>query len=64
MNGNIYWEAKAVCKDGAEIERLFAYNDRRNDDEQQYDIECWLLDRANELHGGATWFSVNIVIDD
>lgn len=64
MNGNLYWEAKAECADGATIERLFAYNEYEDDDEQQYDIECWLINRANDLHGGVIWYSVTCVVDD
>ena len=51
------WEARAEYADGTTVERLFEYNDRRSDNDQQYELECWLIER----HPGCTWYSVNYV---
>ena len=53
----MYWEARAEYADGTKIERNFAYDERRNDSDQQYDIEAWLIER----HADCTYYSVNIV---
>ncbi len=53
----MYWEARAEYADGTEIERNFAYDERRSDGDQQYDIEAWLIER----HEDCTYYSVNIV---
>lgn len=50
------WEARADYADGTTVERLFADNGR-SDSDQQYAIECWLLER----HPDCTWYSVNYV---
>lgn len=49
------WEARAKYADGTTVERLFNYSPYADDNEQQYAIECWLLDR----HPDCTWYSVN-----
>lgn len=53
------WEARAEYADGTSIERLFDYDDCRSDAEQQYDIECWLIERKP----GCTWYSVNFIYE-
>ncbi len=49
------WEARAEYEDGTSIERYFEPNDNITENEDQYGIECWLL----EEHPGCTWYSVN-----
>lgn len=49
------WEAVAEYKDGFKIRRLFEASNAMTDNEQQYFLECWLLD----VHEGCTWYSVN-----
>ena len=49
------WEARAKYADGSEIEQFFCEDPDKNENEQQYDIECWLLER----YPGCTWYSVN-----
>ena len=56
----MYWNARAEYEDGSSIERNFDYNDRESDNDQQYDIECWLIERKP----GCTWYSVGIVYDE
>lgn len=53
------WEARAEYADGTTVERLFAYSESTADGEQQYAIECWLLER----HPDCTWYSVNYIAD-
>lgn len=53
----MYWEARAEYADGTNVDRFFEYDDRRNDNDQQYDIECWLIER----HPDCIWYSVDIV---
>lgn len=48
------WEARAEYADGSRLERLFADNGQ-SDNEQQYDIECWLIAQKP----GCIWYSVN-----
>ena len=55
----MYWEARAEYADGTTVEKNFSYNDRRDDNDQQYDIECWLVER----HPNITWMSENIVYE-
>ncbi|MBQ1291367.1 MAG: hypothetical protein IIY28_08475 [Lachnospiraceae bacterium] len=51
------WEARAEYEDGTWIDQYFDYNDRKSDADQQYEIECWLLER----HPKCTWYSVDYV---
>lgn len=53
------WECKAEYADGTTVERLIDYNagSIREDNQTQYDLECWLLSR----HPDCTWYSVNYV---
>lgn len=53
------WEARAEYADGTTINRLFAYDERKNENEQQYEIECLLLERNKNC----TWYSVNYISD-
>ena len=41
------WEAKAEYADGTTVERTFDYisGSIRQDNQAQYDIECWLIER-------------------
>ena len=55
-----YWKAKARYADGSTVERYFDYNDKKSESEQQYSIECWLIER----HPECVWYSVDIVEDD
>ena len=50
------WEARAEYTDGRYIERWFDEDPYKSDNEQQYDLECWLLDQ-----GEPSWFSVTWV---
>lgn len=49
------WEARAEYEDGTIVERYFEPNERYTENEDQYNIECWLLER----HENCTWYSVN-----
>lgn len=51
------WEARAEYADGTTVERYFEYDEYRNENEQQYDIECWLIER----HPNCTWYSVSYI---
>lgn len=51
------WEARAEYADGTTVEKLFEYNDRISDNEQQYNIECWLL----EYRPNCIWYSVSYI---
>ena len=55
------WEARAEYADGTSVERLFEYHGGsiREENQEQYDIECWLIER----HPDCTWYSVNYVED-
>lgn len=48
------WEASAEYSDGTSVCRLFEYREDKDEAEQQYDLECWLIER----HEGCTWYSV------
>lgn len=50
------WEARAEYEDGSTVLRYFSDNGKP-DAEQEYDLECWLLER----HKGCVWYSVNWV---
>lgn len=54
------WEAVAEYSDGTSVRRLFQYSATVNENQQQYDIECWLLDR----HPGCTFYSVNYIEEE
>ena len=51
------WEARATYDDGFEIDKLFSEAINIDEDEQQYLIECWLM----EAHEGINWYSVDYV---
>lgn len=55
--GRKMWEAVAEYADGSTVRRLFEYNERRSEAEQQYEIECWLIEREKEC----VWYSVNYI---
>ena len=56
-----YWEAKAKYEDGSEVCYEFYYSADEKECEQQYLIECWLLERYKSP---AVWYSVNYVSDE
>lgn len=49
------WEARAEYADGTSVERLFESNPYKNDNDEQQELEEWLIDR----HPECTWYSVN-----
>ena len=51
------WEARAEYADGSTVERYFSERPGIEEAEQQYLLECWLLDR----HPDCTWYSVNYI---
>ena len=51
------WEARAEYADGTEVSKLFLYSEYRAEADQQYDLECWLL----EHHPDCTWYSVDYI---
>ena len=53
------WEARAEYKDGTSVERYFETSESLSENEDQYMIECWLLER----HPGCTWYPVSWVND-
>lgn len=59
-----YWEARAEYADGSEVCKHIPYisGSIRQDNQEQYDIECALIERGND-HGGCTWYSVTYVED-
>lgn len=54
------WEARAEYEDGTTIERLFCDNPSMSDEDRQYQLECWLVER----HPGCVWYSVNWLQED
>lgn len=54
------WVARAKYADGSEIEETFSYNANGNyakECDEQYEIECWLLER--ETDSPCIWYSVD-----
>ena len=54
------WVARAKYADGSEIEKCFRYNANGNyarECAEQYEIECWLLERETE--SPCIWYSVD-----
>ena len=54
------WIARAKYADGSEIEKRFPYTADGNyarEREEQYEIECWLLER--ETGSPCVWYSVD-----
>jgi len=54
------WIARAKYADGSEIEKRFPYTADGNyarECEEQYEIECWLLER--ETDSPCVWYSVD-----
>lgn len=49
------WEARAEYADETSCELYFERNERYTENEDQYNIECILIER----HPGCTWYSVN-----
>lgn len=54
------WEAYAEYSDGTSVRRLYAYQDRISDNDQQYNLECWLIGR----HPGCTFYTVNFIEEE
>lgn len=58
MNVSRYlWEGRAEYSDGTTYERYFTYDPERNESEQQFEIEEFLVGRKD----GCTWWSVEIL---
>ena len=56
------WVARAKYADGSELEKCFPYTADGNyvrECEEQYEIECWLLERDTE--SPVIWYSVDYV---
>ena len=53
------WIARAEYADGSSVEKMFDPNPYRTDADDQYEIECWLL----EYRERCTWYSVDWVND-
>lgn len=51
------WEARAEYADGTSVWQYFEADDRKSENEQQHEIECWLIERNKDC----TWYSVNWV---
>lgn len=51
------WIAEATYADGTRVKRCFAADPDLTEAEDQYGIECWLIER-NGNHGICTWYSV------
>jgi hypothetical protein len=56
-----HWLASATYADGTEVEKEFPYTaeNYREEQEEQYRLESWLLD----YHPDCTWYSVSFVED-
>jgi hypothetical protein len=56
------WEAYAEYSDGARVRKLFpsTSNNYYEECEEQYNLECWLL----EKHDDCTFLSVNWISED
>lgn len=61
-----YWEARAEYADGTEVCKNIPYipGSIRQDNEEQYRIECELIEEIGNSHGGCTWYSVNYAEED
>lgn len=53
------WEARARYKDRTEVDRLFEESPSLSEEEDQFRLEEWLIER----HPGCVWYSVNWVED-
>lgn len=55
------WIAVAEYADGTSIEKSFPFHGGsiREENQEQYDIECWLIHR----HAGCTYYSV-VAVDE
>lgn len=56
-NEVLMWEAVADYEDGTHVDELFPYSDCQDENDQQYELECWLMD----FHEGITWYSVDCI---
>lgn len=54
------WEARAEYEDGTTVERYFESDPRKNESDEQHEIEEWLIGR----HDGCTWYSVNWIVEE
>lgn len=60
-----YWEAYAKYNDGFEIKFISEYKNDKLESEQQYELECILLEDSdyNEKHEGVAFYSVALLED-
>lgn len=49
------WEARAEYADGSSVLRYFESEPHKNENDEQFEIESWLISR----HDGCVWYSVN-----
>lgn len=54
-----HWEGRAEYADGTSVERTFPYREGASEDDQQYDIECWLIEHKPDC----VWYTANFVYD-
>ena len=60
MNSFGMWEVRAEYADGTSLEKYFPYYEDENENERQYDLECYAI----KYHDDCTWYSVNYVDPD
>lgn len=60
QKGKDMWEARAEYSDGTTKELLFEYDENKPEADQQYEIECILIESPKE-NVKCTWYSVNFI---
>ena len=60
---NMIWELYAEYEDGTVIDETRAYDNSKTESEQQYDLECELIEENYYSFGDCTNYSVTLVYD-
>lgn len=60
---NMIWELDAEYEDGTIIHETRPYDSSKDEAEQQYDLECELIEENSYSFGECTYYSVALVYD-
>lgn len=55
------WELHATYEDGTVIDEVREYDDTKTEKEQEYELECELLEENSYSFGACTFYSVALV---
>ena len=59
----MYWELHATYEDGTEIDEVRDYNENKTTREQEYELECELIEENSYSFVASTFYSVALITE-